>query len=645
MKTNKGFTLTELLAVIAVLAVIIGLSFVTFGSVRNNVLEAQYENVVSTIINDALEYGRDLNTAATVYVTVDTLVKSGYVTADDEDGYLRDPRDKTIMNCYIVEIRWIDEEYVAEIVQENHLENDKCEITDTNFQEMAIYCNGSACENKWYNSNVKLSLYVEDESLLEDSVIEWTNLLGNFYEAREIKTEVEKVMNTMYTAIIKKGDKIYSTTANIKIDLETPLILNKQINIDYGESQYLIVSASDMSGSGKLEYALSNQECSKLTDADYSTNNVYEMMSAGSYNICVRDLVKNTVSDTVVVNKLSYDLNYDTNPLGRIVDVYYLADKNVFNLLKTNRNGYTFGAWYDSSNRVVNKSAGLLNNEVLTGHWLFNDIFVNYEKIETTEIDPETAKPVNVVLVLDKSSAMGTEGLNQLKSTANDLIDKIDFVHGSTVSVVQFDATASILFSGLTSASDAKNAINGLASSGEPSLTSAVQVTNALLTSTYADQKDKTYVIFISNGLGGSVASTDAEALKASASKVYAIGIGSGAETSLSTVASDGGYHAVTDDLDEMYKEFLVINEEIVEKMTELSHEGLVELTGLVLDSTWPFVLNIKDMEYSFTSIASVMHLLSQDEHGNYYLNLIEVDEEYALDGDFSEVSFTYYYE
>ncbi|MEG1506093.1 MAG: type II secretion system protein, partial [Bacilli bacterium] len=56
---NKGFTLVEVLAVIAVLAVVIGISIPVFFKVKESTLEKQFENVKTEIENKAEKYAKD----------------------------------------------------------------------------------------------------------------------------------------------------------------------------------------------------------------------------------------------------------------------------------------------------------------------------------------------------------------------------------------------------------------------------------------------------------------------------------------------------------------------------------------------------------------------------------------------------------
>ena len=100
---NRGFTLTELIAVIAILAILILLATGIFINVQRSVLEGQFNNLVLDIQNKAEEYAADLGTTDVIYINVDYLISQGYIQADDGNN-LYDPRKNTKMNCGIINL-------------------------------------------------------------------------------------------------------------------------------------------------------------------------------------------------------------------------------------------------------------------------------------------------------------------------------------------------------------------------------------------------------------------------------------------------------------------------------------------------------------------------------------------------------------
>ena len=108
MKNNKGFTLVELLAVIVVLALIIGIAVPNAINLSNKSKKKMYISKVEMIIKAAQLYGEDhpkgvatsesACSSTSGRVTVETLVKDGKVKADKDDGTVEDPYSGASMN-------------------------------------------------------------------------------------------------------------------------------------------------------------------------------------------------------------------------------------------------------------------------------------------------------------------------------------------------------------------------------------------------------------------------------------------------------------------------------------------------------------------------------------------------------------------
>ncbi len=96
---NKGFTLVELLAVIALLGII---AIIAFPYVQNSITDSKentYEEQVRTIEYAAKRWATDnsseLSQTNPTYKSVTFLQQNGYLTSNSE---ILDPRDNTEMN-------------------------------------------------------------------------------------------------------------------------------------------------------------------------------------------------------------------------------------------------------------------------------------------------------------------------------------------------------------------------------------------------------------------------------------------------------------------------------------------------------------------------------------------------------------------
>ena len=74
IKKNKAFTLTELIAVIVILSILITLSVVVFMNIRGNILEKEYTNLVSYLETKAALYAKDTGITT---ISVEDLIKEG----------------------------------------------------------------------------------------------------------------------------------------------------------------------------------------------------------------------------------------------------------------------------------------------------------------------------------------------------------------------------------------------------------------------------------------------------------------------------------------------------------------------------------------------------------------------------------------
>ena len=647
---NRGFTLVELIAVIAILAVILLLSLGVFTTVQQSVLDSQYNNLIIDIEAKAEDYARDIGTTDILYINVDFLIKNGYIQADD-DNYIYDPRDNSIMNCYKIHIMFADGQYTADFLEdENDLNEDNtCNTEELITGEIDILCNGGKCSNDWVGNDITLTLSGKDSSEILNSTVEWTSLLGTYViqgpgEEKKLEIIPETVLDTIYSVTVKINDKVYYTYKNIKIDKEGPSLIENTISI--GSNQKLSIDASDLSGSGITGIALANGSCDDVT---YSMADI-PITSSGKYTLCMQDAVGNISSKEIQINKVKFNYNDLSNPNPREEDMFYLVDDPNINLIKPTRPGYTFEYWTDSSGNRIHSLEDLPDGAVINGKWQINDIAVPVDKIDTDSVGVTIQNRVNIILLLDTSGSMKNGNKSpQLRSAVNNTINSMNFNNGSTITILQF---THVIKTYLMPTNNKTAALN-FSNSYDPQYGDDENFALALnwsynVINQYNMEKDKTFIIFFTDG--NDVASTPAERkaayqkIRSHVSEIFAVGLdmtSEGRNKLLDVISSSENYFDASSAQANLEDIFWQIQEEIREEVTINSVNGLINLPNLYVSSDYPFIIYVNNVEYKFTSISQISDILT----GTYNLDLAKVDNKYKLNGDLSSFNFTYYYD
>ena len=638
---KSGFTLIELIATIAILAILILIAFAIYTNVQQSVLDGQYNNLVIDIENKAEQYAADVGSTDVIYINVEYLINQGYIQADDGDA-IYDPRDNTSMNCYMIHIILKDGEYKAELTDKAENADGTCDIKDMNTGKVDLLCNGTFCYNGWYDDDVTLNISGIDAEELKNSTVEWTSLLGT-YELQEpgseksLKVETELVLNTTYNVTISTPEERYVISKNIRIDKERPVLIDRELEINYTGNQELSINASDLSGSGVAGYAITSGDCE---NANYINGNI-PINQTGNLHLCIKDNSGNISSSDIHINHVTFDYNNTSSNTITKLPVYFLEEDVNYPLLEPERNGYTFDKWVDENGDRVYSFEDLEDGDVISATWDIIDIDVPVDKIDKDTVGVLIENKINMILVLDISGSMSGSAIRNLKEVSNNLVNSMSFKVGSTISIIPFESSAYIALSNGTNANQALSVINGLSSGGGTSFSNALDETYYLLSrSNY--NPEETFVIFVSDGYGGSPGSY-ASMVRSRVNTVYAIGIEDADASTLREIASPGCYFNSSSGLDSLSEIFTKIQEEIREEVLIKSTEGLIPLPNLYVTTDYPFILDVGTGEMEFPSISSISNILTM-VNGTYNLDLVKVDELYKLDGNVDQVKFTYYY-
>ena len=312
IKNNKAFTLTELIAVIVILSILITLSVVVFMNIRRNTLEREYTNLVSYLETKAALYAKDTGITT---ISVEDLIKEGYIKPDDETD-IYDPRDNRSMNCYLIKMEYKDGEYIAKLSDDFTNEDGTCkEYTKTSGYEICRL-NGNNCysigADEWFNENIKLG--IKDVNGLINSVdasYSWSTNTGFTSNNKDVTTEVSLIGDITYKCEVKLKDEtgkdiIGVATKEIKIDMEKPIISEIKYDNNYNTSKTIEIVANDGMGSGIGGYSIvpDGQDCN-----NFSSSNKIDVNDNGYYKVCVRDKAKN-ISNVERINIETIDKEY-----------------------------------------------------------------------------------------------------------------------------------------------------------------------------------------------------------------------------------------------------------------------------------------------------------------------------------------------
>lgn len=185
-KNNKGFTLIEVLATIAIIAVVTLIATITYSKVRTNILKREYKNLKTLIETAGVKYTSKTG-IDTFYVL--ELIEQGYLEPDDASNNIYDPRDGHPLNCHEVKVdRDTNGNYVAELKEGEHKVNDGCDpnrghpksidmtllIHNTGINYLTT-TNSSEIGSQSKNKTTKPKTIYDDINIVVDGSNRWTS--------------------------------------------------------------------------------------------------------------------------------------------------------------------------------------------------------------------------------------------------------------------------------------------------------------------------------------------------------------------------------------------------------------------------------------------------------------------------------------
>ncbi|MDE6284815.1 MAG: prepilin-type N-terminal cleavage/methylation domain-containing protein, partial [Bacilli bacterium] len=297
---NKGFTLVELLGVVAILSVIMGISIMSFTSVKKNTLKQQYDNIVSLIETEAANYA---NKTGITTVSVEKLILEGYLEPDDETD-IYNPQNNASLNCHIVNSTFSDGEYASTMSETNLRKDDgTCDEYKVTSEYEICQMSGSSCitipDNKWFNSDVTLGVkHTRTGRIIDTSTarFEWSSTTGNMGTGSTITASTTTVIqSTFKVKLITTDNKLGEATQLVKIDRQNPVVVGVSVDTAWSTEKKVIVTANDFTGSGvKGIYVGTETTCrSNMPYQTANNNKIILEKEDGEYYACAIDNVGN----------------------------------------------------------------------------------------------------------------------------------------------------------------------------------------------------------------------------------------------------------------------------------------------------------------------------------------------------------------
>lgn len=487
-KNNKGFTLVELLAVIAIIGILSVVAIGVYRGVSNNSKQKAYEAKIEQINNAASKWARENNIDKATVISVNKLVVEGYLTADEvsADGLAKiiNPTDNKNMICNTVKISYKKGEIVVNYdektkncnLAEQVLDDKKIKVFAKEKKVNTSPKLNSNNQISWTNQPLSLIVFSDDYKNktisitydFEGNSIEKQVTNHSYYEDEEDKLHYILNPDKYYNVFNVDADVIYNGEVTITYNLNDGTSKSKVVNvrIDKEEAtasviadaewvtnkQKVIVKADDGNGSGARRvyigvgssYDSPGVEPVELCDKD-GKNCKYEQEfktpTVGEFNIWTEDMVGNI--STNPKNKIMINNVDDAVPLCSIEfegtkgnGDWYTSE--VVPKVKTNVAGVS-GVYYgikkgsakDYSNYVGYGNIGsvFLSKQGDTKDQVYTcavKSLAGKDSSNTVNVKVDTTKPVvTEVSVSSQNSGYNTNNV-YVKVKANDQISGLD---------------------------------------------------------------------------------------------------------------------------------------------------------------------------------------------------------------------------
>ena len=331
MKRKNAFTLIELIATIAIIAIVSLAATITYNKIRVDILEHQYLNLKTLIETAAVKYS---NQNGYFSFFVKDLIDAGLVEPDDEtDVY--DPRNNKSLNCHVLYVTEEDNGTLsAKLSDKDYSSDGACDASSLDQYEANLgitkYIEGSQREyyatkndspyiiNGWTRYNLDLTAVPNNVNAHAAKYV-WNKNTDNTFTdpVRTFTTNEYGVYNDYYYLDMYTEDNTrYTAKFMYKFDNEKPTIYKDSIkcitpdcNTEWSRSKTILFRATDRNGSGIKRVYVGYKTCDEVYESGIGNAptpglvQIYEVAentgaTAKALNVCVIDTAGNMATDT-----------------------------------------------------------------------------------------------------------------------------------------------------------------------------------------------------------------------------------------------------------------------------------------------------------------------------------------------------------
>ena len=344
MKKKSGFTIPELLAVIAILGVLITLSASVYNGVSNRVKKSTLNQKVNYFKEKALEYAQE-NDVGNKTISLSQLIELGYVDAEHPENPVREKIDNPVNNDFLDCMSFNITKELTDYQVEYDL-NGSCELLTSEEKEKDVSVekyvkvgdNFTALDEEWTNKDVYLlvkvknmnkytlgsnkikfnvggevtssnsSTYCDDISKVNDNADNCVNVKKvstNYVFNNKVYVNLELTEKSLEPNVEAKTYKI-NKEVDVKIDNQVPTVRAEYSPSYTKEPVKISLDGNDGVGSGIYGYYFSKEDLpSDATKYSFASSTDQTVSFNGTYYLYTVDNAGNISKvETVNINNI-----------------------------------------------------------------------------------------------------------------------------------------------------------------------------------------------------------------------------------------------------------------------------------------------------------------------------------------------------